>query len=101
MLIYNNIQAQQNANNAQRTMKKERSSIQSCPLFFFSLPFVGYHAFVEDKLSTYQAIYQCVMCYIQHLNAFTPVNKSMGKRQDAPSHYVADMPSCRQAGIAT
>lgn len=87
MLIYSNIQAQQNANNAQRTMKKERSSIQSCPHFFFSLSFVGHHAFVENKLSTYQAIYQCVMCHIQHFNAFTPFNKSVGKRQDAPSIY--------------
>lgn len=51
MLIYRNIQAQQNANNAQRTMKREGSSIQSCPHFFFSLPFVGHHAFVEGKLS--------------------------------------------------
>lgn len=99
MLIYNNIQAQQNANNAQRTMKKEQGNIRLCPHFFFSLSFVGHHAFVEDKLSTYQAIYQCVMCYIQHFNAFTPVNKSVGKRLDAPSHYVADMPSCRQADM--
>lgn len=87
MLIYRNIQAQQNANNAQRTMKRERGSIRFCPHFFFSLPFVGHHAFVEDKLSTYHTIYQCVMCHIQHFNAFTPVNKSVGKRLDAPSRY--------------
>lgn len=87
MLIYSNIQAQQNANNAQRMMKREHGSIQSCPHFFFSLSFVGHHAFVENKLSTYQAIYQCVMCHIQHFNAFTPFNKSVGKRQDAPSMY--------------
>lgn len=76
MLIYSNIQTQQNANNAQRTMKKERSSIQSCPLFFFSLPFVGHHAFVEDKLSAYQAIYQCVMYHIQHFNTSTLLHPS-------------------------
>ena len=29
MLIYSNIQTQQNTNNAQRTMKRERGSIQS------------------------------------------------------------------------
>ena len=87
MLIYSNIQAQQDANNAQRTMKWECSNSQSYPHFFFSLSFVGHHAFVEDKLSAYQAIYQCVMCHIQHFNAFTPFNKSVGKRQDAPSMY--------------
>lgn len=27
------------------------------------------------------------MCYIQHFNAFTPVNKSVGKRQGIPSGY--------------
>lgn len=53
MLIYSNIQAQQNANNTQRTMKKERGNIRLCHHFFFSLPFVGHHAFVEDKLSVY------------------------------------------------
>ena len=102
MLIYSNMQTQQNTNNAQRTMKKERSSIQSCPHFFFSLLFVGLHAFVEDKLSAYQTIYQCIMYNIQHFNAFTPVNKSVGKRQGIPSGITyADMPSCRQTGMAT
>ena len=102
MLIYSNIQAQQNANNTQRTMKRERGSIQSCPHFFFSLPFVGHHAFVEDKLSAYQTIYQCVMYHIQHFNAFTPVNKSVGKRLDTQAGITyADMPSCRQADMAT
>lgn len=76
MLIYSNIQAQQSANNAQRTMKRERGSIRFSPHFFFSLSFVVHHAFVEDKLSAYQTIYQCVMCYIQHFNAFTYINKS-------------------------
>ena len=105
MLIYSNIQTQQNTNNTQRTMKRERGSIQSDPHFFFSLPFVGHHAFVEDKLSAYQTMYQCVMYHIQHFNAFTPVNKSVGKRQDAPSRYYVCrhdiMPPCRQAGMAT
>lgn len=97
MLIYNNIQAQQNANKTQRTMKKERDGIRFRPHFFFSLSFVGHHAFVEGKLSVYQAIYQCVMCHIQHFNAFTPVNKSAGKRLYAPSRYYV----CRQADMAT
>ena len=97
MLIYSKIHSQQNANNTQRTMKKERSSIQFCPYFFFSLPFVGHHAFVEDKLSAYQAIYQCVMCHIQHFNAFTPVNKSVGKRLDATNRYYV----CRHAIMPT
>ena len=100
MLIYSNIQTQQNTNNAQRTMKKEQGNIRFCPHFFFSLPFVGHHAFVEDKLSAYQTIYQCIMCHIQHFNAFTPVNKSVGKTPPAGITY-ADMPSCRQAGMAT
>lgn len=68
-------------------MKREDSCIQFSPHFFFSLPFVGHHAFVEDKLSTYQAIYQYVMCHIQHFNAFAPVNKSVGKRLDATNRY--------------
>lgn len=97
MLIYSNIQAQQNSNNAQRTMKREHGSIQSCPHFFFSLSFVGHHVFVEDKLSAYQAIYQCVMCHIQHFNAFTPVNKSVGKRLDATNRYYV----CRHAIMST
>lgn len=103
MLIYSNIQAQQNANNAQRTMKREDSCIQFCPHFFFSLPFVGHHAFVEDQLSTYHTIYQCVMYHIQHFNAFTPVNKSVGKRLDAPSRYYiyrhAIMPTSRHGNM--
>ena len=96
-MIYSKIHSQQNANNAQRTMKRERSSIRFCPHFFFSLPFVGHHAFVEDKLNAYQAIYQCVMCHIQRFNAFIPVNKSVGKRQDAPSRYYV----CRHAIMPT
>lgn len=87
MLIYSNIQAQQNSNNVQQTMKREHGSIQSCPHFFFSLPFVGHHAFVEDELSAYQTIYQCVMYHIQHFNAFTPVNKSVGKTAGYQSGY--------------
>lgn len=102
MLIYSKIHSQQNANNAQRTMKKEDGCIQFCHHFFFSLPFVGHHAFVEDKLSAYQAIYQCVMCYIQHFNVFTPVNKFAGKRQGNPIGITyADMTSSQQAGMAT
>lgn len=97
MLIYSKIQAQQNTNNTKRTMKRKHSSIRLCPHFFFSLPFVGHHAFVEDKLSTYQAIYQCVIYHIQHFNAFTPVNKSVGKRQDVPSRYYV----CRHAIMPT
>ncbi|WP_368350632.1 hypothetical protein, partial [Parabacteroides merdae] len=100
MLIYNNIQAQQNSNNAQRTMKKERGSIQSCLHFFFSLPFVGHHAFVEEKLSMYQAIYQHVICYIQHFNAFTPINKSVGKTAGCPKQ-VLRMPTCHHADKQT
>lgn len=87
MLIYSDIQTQQNTNNAQRTMKREHGSIQFCPHSFFSLPFVGHYAFVETKLSAYKTIYQYVMCHIQHFNAFTPVNKSVGKRQGIPSGY--------------
>lgn len=91
MLIYSNIQTQQNTNNAQRTMKRERGSIQFCPHSFFSLPFVGHYAFVETKLSAYKTIYQYVMCHIQHFNAFTPVNKSVGKRQGIPSGYYVNV----------
>ena len=97
MLIYSNIQAQQNANNTQRMMMRERCNILYCPHFFFSLPFVGHHAFVEDKLSAYQTIYQCIMCHIQHFNAFTPINKSVGKRLDTPSRYYV----CRHAIMPT
>ena len=93
MLIYSNIQTQQNTNNAQRTMKRERGSIQFCPHSFFSLPFVGHYAFVETKLSAYKTIYQYVMCHIQHFNDFTPVNKSVGKRQGIPSG-VLRIPIC-------
>lgn len=100
MLIYSKIHSQQNANNAQQTMKRERSSIRFCPHFFFSLPFVGHHAFVEDKLSAYQAIYQCVMYHIQHFNAFTSANKSVGKRQGNPIGITyADMPPCRHENM--
>ena len=102
MLIYSKIQAQQNTNNAKRTMKRKHCSIRFCHHFFFSLSFVGHHAFVENKLNVYQAIYQCVMHHIQHFNAFTPVNKSVGKWQGNSSDITyADMPSCRQADMAT
>ena len=96
MLIYSNIQTQQNTNNAQRTMKRERGSIQFCPHSFFSLPFVGHYAFVETKLSAYKTIYQYVMCHIQHFNAFTPVNKSVGKTARCPQQ-VLRMPTCHHA----
>ena len=100
MLIYSKIQAQQNTNNTQRTMKRERSSIRLYHHFFFSLPFVGHHAFVEEKLSMYQAIYQHVICYIQHFNAFTPINKSVGKTAGCPKQ-VLRMPTCHHADKQT
>ncbi len=93
MLIYSKIHSQQNANNAQRTMKRERSSIRFCPHFFFSLPFVGHHAFVEDKLSAYQAIYQCVMCHIQRFHTRQQVR---GETTGCPKQ-VLRMPTCHHA----
>lgn len=37
------------------------------------------------------------MCPIQHFNAFTPINKSVGKRLDTPSRYYV----CRHAIMPT
>lgn len=90
MLIYSNIQTQQNTNNTQRTMKRERGSIQFCPHFFFSLPFVGHYAFVETKLSAYKTIYQYVMYHIQHFYTRQQVcGETAGH-----SKWVLGMPIC-------
>lgn len=96
MLIYSKIHSQQNTNNAKRTMKRKYSSVRFCHHFFFSQLFVVHYVFVEDKLSVYQAIYQCVMCYVQHFNAFTLVNKSVGKTAGCPKQ-VLRMPTCHHA----
>lgn len=102
MLIYSKIQAQQNTNNAKRTMKSECGSIRFCLHFFFSLLFVVHHVFVENKLDVYNTMFQCVTIYSQRLNAFTYINKSVGKWQGNPSDITyADMPSCRQADTTT
>lgn len=79
MLIYNNIKTQQSSNNTQRTMKREHGCIKFCHHFFFSL------SFVEDKLSMYYAIYQCIAHHFQQFNAFTYINKSAGKWQGNPN----------------
>ncbi|WP_290092903.1 hypothetical protein [uncultured Bacteroides sp.] len=102
MLIYSKIHSQQNANNAQRTMKKEDGCIQFCHHFFFSLLFVVHNMFVEDKLKVYNTIFQCVTIHSQQFNAFIDINKSAGKRQGNPIGITyADMTSSRQAGMAT
>ena len=98
MLIYSNIQTQQNTNNAQRTMKKEQGNIRFCPHFFFSLPFVGHHAFVEDKLSAYQTNIPNVLCVIFNTSTLLhPSTSPWGKRLDAPSRYYV----CRHAIMPT
>lgn len=97
MLIYSKIQAQQDANNAKRTMKRKYGSIRFCHHFFFLLSFVVYYVFVEDKLNMYNAMFQCVTIHSQQLNAFTYINKSVGKRLDTPSRYCV----CRHAIMPT
>ena len=102
MLVYNNIQAQQNANNAQRTMKRKYSSIRFCHHFFFSLSFVVHNMFVEDKLKVYNTMCQCITIHSQRFNAFTYINKFAGKRQGNPIGITyADMTSSQQVGMAT
>lgn len=102
MLIYSKIQAQQNTNNAKRTMKRKHSSIRFCHHFFFSLSFVGCHVFVEDKLNVYNTMFQYVIIHPQRFNAFAYTNKSTGKRQGNPIGITyADTTSCRQASMIT
>lgn len=93
MLIYSKIQAQQNTNNAKRTMKRKYGSIRFCHHFFFLLSFVVYYVFVEDKLNMYNTMFQCVTIHSQQLNAFTAINKSVGKTTGCPEQ-VLRMPTC-------
>lgn len=97
MLIYNNIHSQQNANNVKRAMRMRDGFIRFCHHFFFSLPFVGHHVFVEDELNIYYTIYQCIAHHIQQFNAFLAINKSTGKWQGNPSQNYL----CRHAVIPT
>ncbi|OUP11430.1 hypothetical protein B5F34_02690 [Mediterranea sp. An20] len=79
VLVYNNIQPQQTANNTQRLMKRRSIGTPFRICFFFSHPFVGRYTFVERLFRTYLVAYQYIIYKHQQFNAFSPLNKSAGE----------------------
>ena len=83
VLVYNNIQPQQTANNTQRLMKRRSIGTPFRICFFFSHPFVGRYTFVERLFRTYLVAYQYIIYKHQQFNAFSPLNKSAGEATEA------------------